>query len=122
MRLSCGNAYSPVLGSKGRRFKFGRPDQKTQVREVPGFRSGASFDLREPLREPPALADPGVSRRSCPWPPRPWSAQAGSRTGTFEIDVDSKRKHAALAVPILIAVWGVAPGSGKSTAKSGHVL
>jgi len=32
----------------GRRFKSGRPDQKTQVREVPDFQSGASFDLREP--------------------------------------------------------------------------
>ena len=43
-------------GSRGRRFKSGRPDQKSQVREVPDFRSGASFDLREPLREPPALS------------------------------------------------------------------
>jgi len=34
--------------------------QETQVREVPDFQSGASFDIREPSREPPA---PSGSRR-----------------------------------------------------------
>ena len=33
----------PRTGSRGRRFKSGRPDQKTQVREAPGFRSRGLF-------------------------------------------------------------------------------
>src|SRR5262249_22365317 len=43
-------------GSRGRRFKSGRPDPKTQGREVRGVQTGPSPDLREPLREPPALS------------------------------------------------------------------
>ena len=39
-------------GSRGRRFKSGRPDQKVQVRRGSGFRPGPLFDLREPNGEP----------------------------------------------------------------------
>jgi hypothetical protein len=35
-------------GSRGRRFKSGRPDQKVQVRRGSGFSLGPLFDLREP--------------------------------------------------------------------------
>jgi hypothetical protein len=35
-------------GSRGRRFKSGRPDQKVQVRRGAGFSLGPLFDLREP--------------------------------------------------------------------------
>src|SRR6266851_966183 len=40
-------------GSRGRRFKSGRPDQKVQVRRGSGFSLGPLFDLREPIGEPP---------------------------------------------------------------------
>ena len=52
----------------GRRFKSGCPDQQTQVREAPGFGSGASFDLREPLREhyPYSLRFPVTQDSSSP--------------------------------------------------------
>ena len=40
-------------GSRGRRFKSGRPDQKFQVRRGSGFSLGPLFDLREPIGEPP---------------------------------------------------------------------
>jgi hypothetical protein len=39
-------------GSRGRRFKSGRPDQKVQVRRGSGFKPGPLFDLREPNGEP----------------------------------------------------------------------
>src|SRR5579859_3183492 len=40
-------------GSRGRRFKSGRPDQKVQVRRGSGFAPGPLFDHREPIGEPP---------------------------------------------------------------------
>jgi hypothetical protein len=40
-------------GSRGRRFKSGRPDQKVQVRRGSGFGLGPLSDLREPIGEPP---------------------------------------------------------------------
>jgi hypothetical protein len=48
-------------GSRGRRFKSGRPDQKVQVRRGTRFRSGPLFDLREPIGEPLSRSLPCAS-------------------------------------------------------------
>jgi hypothetical protein len=48
-------------GSRGRRFKSGRPDQKVQVRRGTGFLLGPLSDLREPIGEPLSRSLPCAS-------------------------------------------------------------
>jgi hypothetical protein len=72
------------LGSRGLRFKSGRPDQRVQVRRGSGFSLGPLFDLREPIGEPP-------------------------RSHVFVMSALAKRASWAAAWPVLPAGWQAVP-------------
>src|SRR6185437_12614817 len=80
-------------GSRGRRFKSGRPDQKVQVRRGSGFSLRPLFDLREPIGEPP-------------------------QSHGFVAGVAARRAFGAVAWPVLPAGWQAVPlRAGLTTAR-----